>query len=311
MSEKRFKVEVEKVAVYTGHKDCLYTLGYLESKQTFFSSGADGLVVGWEVENPDLGKVVAQVKNTVYTICTLPNTDFILVGQNFEGIHLIDLTKNAITKSTKISEAAIFDIKVWDNKIFVATGDGTLVVLNLTDFTTLARIKDSTEYARALAVNKKSKEIAVGYSDNCIRIYDTDTFQLKRTWVAHKNSVFTLSFTPDYTYLLSGSRDAHLNSWDAENAYTPHDSIVAHMYTINHIAFNKSGKFFATCSKDKSIKIWDAKTFRLIKVIDKARHAGHGTSVNKLFWSDENTLFSCSDDHSISKWKLEFNVRGE
>jgi WD40 repeat protein len=70
--------------------------------------------------------------------------------------------------------------------------------------------------------------------------------------------------------------------------------------------------YFATCSMDKTVKIWDAKTFRLLKVIDRARHAGHGTSVNKLFWPARvNSLVSCSDDRTISVWDLNFNLRYE
>jgi hypothetical protein len=41
-----------------------------------------------------------------------------------------------------------------------------------------------------------------------------------------------------------------------------------------------------------------------LKVIDKARHAGHGTSVNKLLWTP-NRLLSASDDRSISAWDIE------
>ncbi|MFM8834779.1 MAG: WD40 repeat domain-containing protein, partial [Cytophagales bacterium] len=54
------------------------------------------------------------------------------------------------------------------------------------------------------------------------------------------------------------------------------------------------------------IKIWDANTLQLLKVIDKARHAGHGTSVNKLWWSShQQQLVSASDDRSISVWESE------
>jgi WD40 repeat protein len=59
---------------------------------------------------------------------------------------------------------------------------------------------------------------------------------------------------------------------------------------------------------DKTIKIWDAKNFKLLKVIDKSRHGGHLTAVNKIFWSNyKNRLISCSDDRSISIWELKFN----
>jgi WD40 repeat protein len=55
------------------------------------------------------------------------------------------------------------------------------------------------------------------------------------------------------------------------------------------------------------VKIWDAESFKLFKVIDRARHAGHGTSVNKLLWTKyDNQIVSASDDRTISIWKINF-----
>jgi WD40 repeat protein len=58
---------------------------------------------------------------------------------------------------------------------------------------------------------------------------------------------------------------------------------------------------------DKSIKVWDAEEYKLLKVIDKSRHAGHGTSVNKLLWTPFNDqLISASDDRTLSVWQIIF-----
>jgi WD40 repeat protein len=82
---------------------------------------------------------------------------------------------------------------------------------------------------------------------------------------------------------------------------------VAHLYAINHLDFSPNGKHFVTCSMDKSIKVWDAEKLKLLKVIDRARHAGHGTSVNKVLWTKyQDQLLSASDDRTISVWNLIF-----
>jgi len=77
------------------------------------------------------------------------------------------------------------------------------------------------------------------------------------------------------------------------------------MYAINDITKSKNEKLMVTASMDKSIKIWDSESLKLLKVIDKNRSAGHGTSVNKLVWSAYNDyIVSASDDRSISVWKI-------
>ena len=79
------------------------------------------------------------------------------------------------------------------------------------------------------------------------------------------------------------------------------------MYTINSVSYSPDGKHFVTCSMDKTIKVWDAESYKLLKIIDKSRHAGHGTSVNKVLWSTfNNEIISCSDDRTISIWNLSF-----
>jgi WD40 repeat protein len=130
---------------------------------------------------------------------------------------------------------------------------------------------------------------------------------MKYAWPAHANSVFTLQYTPDKKFLFSGSRDARLKMWDASKDYEQAAEVVAHMYAINHIAFSRDSKHFVTCSMDKSIKVWDAEALRLLKVIDRSRHAGHGTSVNKVLWTSyHDQLLSASDDRTISVWNINF-----
>jgi len=96
-----------------------------------------------------------------------------------------------------------------------------------------------------------------------------------------------------------------LKIWDVTNGYALHQDIVAHLFAINHLTYSPDQRLFASCSMDKSIKIWDATTFQLLKVIDRARHAGHGTSINKLLWTSfNNQLISASDDRRISVWDI-------
>lgn len=292
----------------TGHKDCIYSLEPAEKKNLFLSAGGDGMVVLWNLEEPDKGTLIAKVPHSIYALHYLPASNQLLVGQNFEGIHLIDVAERKEVASAKITDSYIFDIKTSDRVIYVAMGDGTLVLLDRLDLSTLARIKLSEKSARCIAVNPYFGMYAIAFSDNTIRVFSFKKNTHVVTINAHQNSIFTLAFSPEGRYLLSGSRDAHLKVWDCENGYKLHTSVIAHLFAINHIQYEDKGNFFATCSMDKSIKIWDAHEFQLLKVIDRSRHAGHGTSVNRLLWPELNTLISASDDRSISVWDLNFKI---
>lgn len=297
-------ITVQKAHTFLGHRDCIYTLEFAEDRNTFFSGSGDGMVVSWSLSDPDKGQLVAQVPNSVYALNY--NNGILAVGHNYEGLHFIDVAARSEIASYKFTEAAIFDIKNYDQFLFIATGDGELVVFDGKRNEIVQRFKHSDKSARCLAIHPDAWEVAVGYSDNYIRVFDLKNFALKKEWEAHQKSVFALSYSPDYRYLLSGSRDAHLKAWKTGQSYEQAQDIIAHMYAINHISYRADGRYFVTASMDKSVKVWDAEQFRLLKVIDKGRHAGHATSVNKLLWGNsDGTIISASDDRSISIWEVE------
>ena len=302
------KINVEKIQTLTGHKDCLYTIEQGADPQHFFSAGGDGIIAHWNLNNPDLGEMVAKVENSVYALSYIAAKKQLIVGHNYQGIHLIDIVQKKEIRSAQVTKSAIFDIKQVGNIILSACADGQLILSDINDLSTISKLKLSEKSARSIAVNPSKKEVAIGFSDNSIKIIATDTWEVKKTIEAHSNSVFTLQFRADGHFLFSSGRDAHLKVWLANEDYKLHESIAAHMYAINHITFSPDQQYFATCSMDKSIKIWDANMLKLLKVIDKARHAGHGTSVNKLLWTaNNNQLVSASDDRSISIWNIQLN----
>jgi WD40 repeat protein len=301
------KIEVNRVHNLTGHRDCVYSIQCGKSDADIYSAGGDGMIVQWNLESPETGDLIAKLPNSVYATLYLKSKDILVAAQNFEGLHFIDSIQRKEFASLKISKHYIFDLASYGNKIFCASGDGNITVMDVDGMQIIKHIDYSKKSARSIAINENRGEFAVGYSDNFIRVFDLGDYTLKHEWLAHDNSVFTLKYNLDGQSLLSGSRDAKLKVWSSNEKYRNVNEIVAHMYTINHIAFSPDGKHFVTCSMDKSIKVWDSQEFKLLKVIDKTRFAGHGTSVNKLAWTSfNNQLVSASDDKTLSVWDIIF-----
>ena len=298
------KIQVAKLHTLSGHKDSIYTIeGLTDSK---FASGAgDGMVVLWDLNDPQNGQLIVKLENSIYAIHSETRQNHLLIGHNYDGIHVVDWKNKKELGSLSFTKAAIFSIASHQGIAYVGTGDGEVVIINIHDLKIINRIKLSDQRVRTIAINPLHKEIAIGYSDATIRILDLQDHRVKHELTAHTKSIFNVTYSAEYHTLLTTSRDAHLMIWDVADAYKLQKDIVAHMYAINDLKFNSSGTLFATCSMDKSIKVWDATTHKLLKVIDKARHAGHGTSVNKLWWRNaKDQLVSASDDRSISVWEI-------
>jgi len=303
------KIQVNKLFSLDGHKDCVYSLEQGPTANLFYSAAGDGMVVQWDLKNPEVGQLLAKMNNSVYALHFMPSENILLAGQNFEGLHFIDVESKKDVGSIQLSKSQIFDIKSYEGLVYIGSADGMLYVIDLKARSILKRIKLSDKSVRTVVINETLGDIAVGLSDNTIRILDLEDHKPKYLINAHKLSVFTLAYDPVTNNLVSGSRDAHLKVWSSFDQYQLHNSIVAHMYAINCISISPNQQHFVSCSMDKSIKVWDLASFKLLKVIDKSRHAGHATSVNKVLWTDYyGQLVSCSDDQRISIWDLRFET---
>jgi WD40 repeat protein len=300
------KIHVQKLHTLKGHRDSVYSLAQGKEPWEFYSAGGDGYIVKWDLRQPETGSLVAKLDASVYAMHFDAEKNELIVGQNYEGIHVIDMDQKKVKGSLKLTSAAIFDIQRGVDELYVATGDGVLIVVDLKQMAVRKHVKAGSDRARSIAIDELKKVISVGYSDHHIRQFDMDEFRLLQEWKAHENSVFHIKHPYPGGPLLSVSRDARLKVWNLENTPTPTNTIVAHMYAINHFDFSPDGKLFVTCSMDKSIKVWDADTFRLLKVIDKARHASHGTSVNRVLWSPyQDQMIAASDDRTLTVWHIE------
>ena len=298
-------MNIHKVDTFSGHRDSVYTIISDNTDHGFYSAGGDGFVIQWDLNKPDLGNLVARAGSSVYALALDKSSNSLWIGQNYEGIQVLDTVNSKIEKTSKITTAAIFDIQIFDNKALLALGDGVIIVMDISSFAVQKHLKVSGKSIRSISVNLATNEFAVGDSECNVHIFDLDGHKLKKTIQSHSNSVFSVKYSPDSKYLFTSGRDAHLKIWHVAGGYEMVADIPAHLYAINDIVFSPDGRYFATCSMDKSVKVWETATFKLRKIIDRARHAGHGTSVNKLLWTTfENQLVSCSDDRMISVWKI-------
>ncbi|MEO9871148.1 WD40 repeat domain-containing protein [Ekhidna sp.] len=296
-------ISAKKLHTFLGHNDSIYTLCKLDDHR-FVSAGGDGMVVLWDLKSPDEGEVIVKIPGSVYALLYDSKEDFLYVGQNGQGIHKISLKSKKEVKSVQLGEFQIFDFELIDDLIWAGLSNGEIVLLNK-NLAIENRLKFSDQRVRSFDVFGET--IAIAFSDHITRIIDSETLKITRELKGHKNSVFTSKFHPSGKYMISAGRDAHLKVWDTEAEYLLRESIAAHLYTINDVIFSNDGRHFVTASMDKAVKLWDAHNFKLLKVLDKHRHAGHGNSVNKLLWMNyHDLLVTCSDDRSISVWEIKF-----
>ncbi len=286
-----------------GHTGGVYDLIKISTKK-FLSASGDRLVVSWNIDSPEQGNLIARAADSIYAICFLSDANELLIGQAKGEVHVIDLSTNQEKKLLKVNDKGVFSISEnkLKNKVYVLGGDGVLSVLDAKDYSLIARKKVSSMKLRSVFFDANTNKLFIGCGEGVVTVFDDDSMeQLYNNQISKIGfSINTMMDLSD-EHILCGGRDAHLR-WIRKDDLSIVDAVPAHNYAIYKISFSPDKKLFATASRDKTLKIWDAESNQIIQRIEQASD-GHLNSVNTLLWMDDQTLISAGDDRSINIWR--------
>jgi WD40 repeat protein len=124
-----------------------------------------------------------------------------------------------------------------------------------------------------------------------------------RTFIGHTDLVWSVSFSPDGQYALSGSFDKTLKLWDVNSGVEIH-SFRGHTDAVRSVAFSPDGRYALSGSDDSMIKRWDVNSGAEIRSF-----RGHTSAVYSVAFSpDGRYALSGSNNKTFKLWEVNSGV---
>jgi ribosome assembly protein 4 len=100
--------------------------------------------------------------------------------------------------------------------------------------------------------------------------------------------------------LVTGSDDFTMYLWEPSVSKKPLLRMTGHQQLINQVSFSPDGRYFASASFDKAVKVWDGLTGKFLAAL-----RGHVGAVYQVCWSaDSRIVVSASKDSTIKLWNF-------
>jgi WD40 repeat protein len=169
-----------------------------------------------------------------------------------------------------------------------------------------------SNWVYSIAFSPDGQWLASGVDDKTVRLWDVKTGQKVRDLAGLRRQVIYIAFSPDGRLLATGDGEKNISIWDVSKLSSSDVSKLSisgeeiyklrgHKKPVHAVAFSPNGRWLASASGDKTVKLWDMNSGREVHTL-----AGHENSVTSLAFSpDGRWLASGSWDKTIKIWDVE------
>ena len=116
--------------------------------------------------------------------------------------------------------------------------------------------------------------------------------------VGHGGDVYSVAFSPDETFLLTGADDGTARLWEAETGRVVR-RFAGHEEGLSSVAFSPNGRHVLTGASDGTARLWETSTGKEVRRFD-----GHAKSIQSVAFSpDGSCVLTGSMDKTARLWE--------
>ena len=289
-------------APLTGHRGYIFDLAFHPRGTLLASGGQDGRVLLWDPKSHRLlGKPIISGCGSVLNVAFSPDGGILVAGGG-NCITLWDLAKRSSLGPPLAGDDALVDLLASHLGMVRPTKIGAL--RQSAETFLAARQRRFESWGTSVAFSPDGKRVATpgNGNTNTITLRNPATWEpLGAPWTGHKDSPWSLTFSPDSKILASGSFDATILLWDPENGQPVAPPLVGHRDKVVRVTFSPKGQTLASGSSDGTVILWNRRDPRWLA---PPPGGNQGTVLQVAFSPGGKLLASAGQDGSVVLWEI-------
>lgn len=295
------------VKTLNGHRGSVQAVAFHPDGSLLASGGFD--VMLWEVATGKL-RLRLNIKARCTSLAFDPTGDRLLIGTQAGIVHVWNTQEYGPRGYHKLHDGSVTSIRFSpDGKLLATSSHSSTMLLDADTFEVKHRFSTGEDSMGPAAFTADGEYLAMWVPTE-IQFWNVatkqNTFQIRMPAPAS----YQFAFSPDNRTVVMNTGDDLENlklticdrtTGEVIMAVPGHEQYLNLGWQINAYDYHPSGRYLATASPDRTIRLWDTKTLQEISVLH-----GHSGGVRDIAFSpDGRWLASGSNDGTVRLWDAE------
>lgn len=272
-------------------------------------------LVIWDLQSEkEISRIKTEEPRIMRTVAFSPDGRYLVRSSENDMIYVCDVLTGQTVKTLEGAKGWVDSIssspdgkyivasRGWRSEKAIVRGEPYERSIILWDYETGKQLweRDSQGKTTFVRFSPDGKFIAV-WNDTDAVIFLLETIngnQLKSISV-HSEAVYSVNFSPDGKYLLSGGKDATIRLWDVASGKEI-KQLIGHSSSVMTALFSPDGKNIISSSKDETIRLWSTASGKEIRKFGRNCRAFYSVA----FAPSGDHIISVSSDNYLRLWDV-------